>query len=734
MALGDLLSASIEAGGATMLLKFEGLGVAGTYNFNMGSNNDPTNANMTVNYTGESYTDAILGTSLFSVKGNPDRNLGAVRKVHPNEANPDETADVADVIIRVALADNIYDDDTLVTIDLASGFYTEGGNPSNEVTGFSVTNNSTLDYARTIANWLEVQKDIKTGNFNLEFFAVHRSSIDGKPMSSVVFTVTDESANSVVVTETQLKISSRPDVNTVSCYIATIDTSSFNDGDLLTCKVVAYPWHGDVNSILDTNDAVNSFPTPLYTNMTFRYYGSGQFGYARVDGVGGGSPSVQSTRGLAEVADAYVDVPTALTALQAYHNSNYSRNHAGGGYVLCEDGTYIVNTTNGGVLTEYVIITKTTIATKSSVNIVPGAANASVPTYCKFSGVTVTTGTNYWRGSASAEFIWFNSCTMAKAGTTLTYWDFTYGASTFCDGDQSNGFNVFSTSSANWGQIRGFNGTVVQETSRGHTVVGCKNVITATRTNSGIPLNDNGIYAFNSISDVAYTNECLEIAGKGGSSGEDIVHGFAIIQNIFERVGSQTVPLIYISGDNTVTNTNNIIMWYNVLAGARINAGYNDTIPVSGPFPQNNWSIKNNIISNYNNKDDTFGDNALATGALAVGYGVGFNSNHKRTSANDEWFGESGGLNFSKGTNAVPAEPGYIDDGSADGGNDGVSDYHLADSEALETASKDLVWKFDLEGKARVLNGSIGVYENISLSISGGSEKNRINLGMGLSL
>ena len=714
MANGDIKAIAVNSNGWSLSVTVEGLSTGGTYDFGMAAGNDPSSASISLNLTSEAYDNTGSATTTSrTIYAIPDRNLGAIRKADPNEATADEAVSGSDVIIQVALTEFVYSGCTAITADFAAGWYTESGTPSSAGSGISVTNNSTLTHPKVIGNWLETQKEIVTADFNLEFFAVHRSSTNGKPCAAVKFTVTDEHAHSVTVTETSLKQSTRPDPNEVSCYIATIDTSSFTDGDLLTCQVQAYPWIGDAGSVLNTNDGTNSFPTPLYTNLTLRLYKSGQFGHTCVDPTSGndGTGAVYSSQVLAEAGNAYQTIAAALTALQSYHNSNFSRNHAGGGYIYCTEDDIPINTANGGTLTEYVTITKKSTATKANVNVIPGTTNATIPTYLKLKDVKITTGSQYWRPTPSKYFT-LNSCTMVESGTTLTFWDFSYGTSVFCAGMQARDFDQFSTNPANWALIRGYDGTS-SHASRGWTVIGCNNVTVATRSNTGIPLNDNGIYAFNTHLDTAYTGFVFEYGGISGATGENIVHGVAIINNVIQRVGSQVTPLNYISGDGTVTTTNHMIMWYNTFAGARSNLFYND-IAAGGPYLQTNQAVKNNIFSNYNNKDDTFGNNASATGSWACGYGVGYVSNHFRTSANDEWFGETSGLYFTKGTNAVPLAPGFVDDGSADGGDDGVSDYHIQTGTALETASKDLVYLYDIEGDQRVLNGTIGAYENIA--------------------
>ena len=716
MAIYDVKAASINSDGFSINITFDTMGTGGTYDFGLGSDNDPTNLKITLNLTSPGYVSSSLSTITRTIKGVPDINLGAMRLVYPNDANPDETVSGSDVIIRIALSENIYDGDTSITIDMDSGFYTESGNPNNSVSGLSVTNNSTLDYPRVIGNWGNVQRKIVDGNFDLEFLVFHGCARNSKQVESVKFTITDESANSVNYTITDMSMSSQPDVNAVILYRQTVNVSTLDTNEELTCRAECFPWVGDANSVLDTSDAVNTFPTPLYTNLKVKLYKSGETSHCVVDVTNGSdiTGTVYATQGAAESAYAgdntfaFQTTSAALTALQTYNNSNYSRNHAGGGFIYLPDGTTTHNSNLGGTLTEWVTITKLSTATKSTTILQAAATNADTPTFLKIDGISVT-GVNYF--DADNTYVWFNDCDFNTTGT-LTIWDTLYLAFTFCTGTLANEFNVFSTGDFSLALLRSCN-VDDSHLTRGYTIIGNNNVYYAERSNTGIPFQDGLIFAYNTH--YGTTTDTLMKMGEGSVAGDNIVHGIAIVQNVFERHGDQTQPLMKISADGTITTTNNVLFFYNTIAGARCNYAYNDTAPVSGPFPQTNWFLKNNILE-YNNKDDTFGNNSNATGSWSVGYATGYNSNLFTTSSSDEWFGEFQGLWMKKGTSATPLEPDFVDDQSADGGDAGGGDYHLNGTSPVYSFSHDVLLPFDIEGTARSIDTAIGAYSMALIS------------------
>ncbi|MCP4393526.1 MAG: hypothetical protein GY804_04575 [Alphaproteobacteria bacterium] len=699
MATGDILSISINPDGWAATIKVEGVGVGGVYDFGLGVNNDPLNAKIKLALTSQGYNSlGVLTTTTREIYGVPciTNNTGAIRKAYPNQTEPQESVNGSDVDIVVALSDYIYSADTIITADLLSGWYTQG-TPSNSATGLSVTNNSAANYPKPIGSWADPGYSLKTGDFDVEFTSFHRDGI-----AAVRFTAFD-GVTTVTNIVTDLTVSEKPDYNKVLVYANTFDVSTLNDG-LITVNAEVFPKVGNVSSILYTGDGANTWPTPLYTSQTYRLDTANSHGFLVVDPTNGndGTGAVYSSQVLAEAGSAYQTISTALIALQAYHNANAGHNDAGGGVVLCTEDTHTLRSSNGGTLSEWVEVKPTSTAIREN-TIFEVTALSSIPTLLKFSGIT-TTGTSFWNGS-NTKNMWFDQVAYQATGAVSAY---TCPASfvTHCVGTFPNGFLGYSATATAFAIVRG-NDFVVRHSCVAYTVLGNRNVncIRKTAVNT-CPIQNNVVYAFNKFDD-------SDISVQINMSSVDNITGLAIVQNLMIRYGSQIQPLIQISADETTTTTANVLLWNNSIIGARSNLGYNDTV-AGGPYAQDLWSLKNNIISRYSNKDDTFGDNPLATGSWPVGYSVGAEGNLLRTSPDAEWFGEFQGLWMKKGTPSVPLEPLYINDQSADGGDTSGGDYHLQASSPAIDLSHERTVPYDLEGKSRVLNGSSGVYESAS--------------------
>lgn len=709
---GDIKSVSINADGYSASITVEGLSTGGTYAFGIATKNDPTNLKIVFSLTSEGYNNAgTLGTIARTVYGVPCTapDIGAMRKAYPDHADPDETVSGSDVVIKIALSDFIYNDDISITVDVAAGWYTQDGNASLAANDLAVTNNSTLDYAKVIGAWAVPQRQVIVGtSIHVEFVAFHRAGSAGKPVACVKFTATDDHSHSVTTTVTTLAQSSDSLWGKILVYQADLDLSTFTDGDTPTVRAQAYPWVGDADSVLDTNDGTYTFPTPKYTDLGFRLDKVGDHGHTCVSSSGNDSTgTVYSSKSSAEAGNHFLTIAAALTALQSYNNTNAGHNDAGGGWIYLGEGTWTLNSANGGTLVEWVTITRMSTAAKASTILQPAAANSAFPTFMRLYDITFS-GSYYFRGY-DTDCLFLDSCACNTTGS-LTIWQTPYSVCRNCTGTLALAFAPYSTSNTAWGLVRG---NAFSDTHNGvhFCCLGNKNTGVSVRpTTSSTPLNDGGIYAFNRNCPSSTARQ-FELA-----TADNISHGFAIVQNVFERHGSTTEPLMAISADGTSTTTNHIIMWNNTIAGARANLGYNDGAS-GGPYAQTNWSIKNNIISNYNNKDDVFGTNPDGYGAWPVGYRVGCSGNHTRCSINDAWFGEFQGLWAVKGTQAVPLDPLYVDDQSADGDNAGNGDYHLTDSSPSLNLAHDMVLPYDYDGRDRSSVDNPGAYTYREVSV-----------------
>lgn len=711
MATGDILQASINSDGWSATIRIEGVGVGGTYDFGFGAKNDPANAKIFFTLTSQGYnTSGVLGTTQRTVYGTFDINEGARRLPYPNQTTPDETAVVSDVDIVIPLSDYVYSADTAISVDVGAGWYTQG-TASNSISGLSVTNNSTAAYQKPVGNWAYPGMSLVTADFPIEFSAFHRHDV-----ACVIFSVTD-TVTTETYTVTDLTISPLPDYRSVLTYRQVVDITNMNEGAIIVDAVV-YPKVGNASSMLDTGDAVNTWPTPLYTSQTYRIDRLNDHGFTVVDPTNGndGTGVAYSTQSAAEAGLAFQTIPAALTAIQAFNLANAGHNDAGGGTVLLPEDSIELDTNNGAVTTEWTVFKPISTATPANVIITVSTTLSDVPRMTKIENCVVS-GAGFI-GADNVDMLWFDGVDMQMTGT-LTVYRTPASFATHCTGFFEREFDQFSTNMTNWAIVRGNNFPAKHDANAAYTVLGNRNVNLKERDNDagGLqPIKNNCIWAFN------YLDHSVDVVQiQMGVS--DNLDGFAMVQNAMIRYGSQTAPFVQISADGTTTTTSNVIIWHNTIAGARGNFAYND-IEIGGPYAQDYWSVINNIFSNYNNKDDTFGSNSDATGGWPVGYSVGGTGNFFRTSATDEWFGEFQGVGANKGTAATPLEPLYVDDQSADGGNTSGGDYHLQEtSPARDLVLRDVL-PFDLDGRARLPSGSTGAFEfldNIDFDLTSGS-------------
>lgn len=719
MSTGNALSFAIEIIGTSALVKFENMAAAGDYDFGIGANYSLTNAKVKLNFTRPGYTNGVLVDKPFQVCLVPclRPDTGAMRKPYPNDADVDETVSGSDLIIRVALSSPIYTDDTFVSAEIETGFYNDGSNDNLAETGFSVTNNSTLASPNIISNALTAQRQTIIGtDLHVEISADHAFGID-----QVVITATDGTNTQERIVKVQ-SVSADSPIGAIVCYQADFDLSDFIDMSLITVSWVAYALYA--NKTKNSNDGVNTYPTEKYTNLQFRLDKTGQHGFIVVDPVGGNDTTgaVYTTQALAEAGNACLTLASALTKLQAYHNSNLSRNDAGGGTILHAGTGYInVNTTNGGTMTEWVIFKPATGVIRADATYGADAVDRSIPLLIKFDGMTQT-GIGYFHGHTTAN-AYFKSVNFTNTGST-TLFDHKCSYAHNCTGALKLEFKVrYPSSFCGWTFARG-NDFATAHMYYNCVAVGNRGVYleqpSASSTN--MSLNKNVTFAYNIVGE---NTTAVSISIGVNRDVDD----YCIKQNLFLRYGSASNPMARICADLSTGASNNVLIFNNSVIGSRWNQGYNDTNLLTTVW-HTNYFVKNNIFwDSYNIKDDAYSDLDYAVGGWSVSLGCGFSGNHFAGTETDNWVGMFTGHNSIAGTFASRINPLFVNDQSSKGGNTSGGDYHLTDLSPCKALTAELVAPFDFEGNARRAVDASGVYryfvavESTGPNVSGSAKR-----------
>lgn len=723
---GDITAVRINASGWYAEVDIENLAVAGTYDFGLGTYNNPSTAKMVFTVTSAGYTDDGTATTIVrTVYGTNYK-----RKIYPNNASADESSAAGTLTVLVALSEWIYSSDTL-TVSIASAFYTKV-TATGIATNMAVTNNSAEAYPRVVANWAwPGESRIAGSSFTLRCVAYHRSAQQGKPVKVVKFTATDQHAHTVTAYVTAPTIDrGMADAIPVIEYVGTISTSTLTQGDTITCNFIAYPWYGDAGSLVDTSDAVNTMPTPLYAPQSYLLDKDNTYGVtvAVVDSVAGNDGTGAAVDYVAfnylSPPNAYATIAAAASAIAAYNNTNHSRNNTAAGILYLKEGNHVFSggTVSAGGQADgacWTTITKFPGTTRANVLIVSAATTKQVSEKLKLEDIKITNSTTV--GFTGMNYLWLHNCDIFPTGAATFYVNtinyFTHNSLWSCAE-----YSVYSTVTASRALFRG---NTSQETIAfgfmPYTFIG-NNIaqsggVTCIVSYAGqtVPTVTNAIYAHNFIRTITATD-----ANISSWVTSTLAHGIAIIQNILERV-SGTSAILKIGADSSTIasdGVNNVLIWYNTSIGQRWNLSYNDYILNDvGPAYRKHWSIKGNIIDDYNCVTDIDAHGGTPDndryGNHSVIHGVGFSGNIiLNRVGTEEYENKFGGLLYKIG---LPLDPVFINDESLATSGGGNGNYNLlinSPSLSMIPSSKALL-PYDFVGHPRRNDGTgaIGAYE-----------------------
>lgn len=752
---GDILSVTVLANGREADIKIEGLGTGGTYAFGLGTLNDPATGTPKITFAvvsmGYSVTGAAttVARTVYGVK--------SARKVYPDQATAEESVSGADVIVRVVLSDWIYAADdssggtngnsgTAPTVNILAGFYTKTGTPNNASSSstFAVTNSSTLEYPKVIANWSWPEHLARiTGEFTLRAVGFHQSARNGKPLACVKFTATDTHTNVVTSVITDMTVDSTiGDAMPVPEYVGVIPVTSLTNGDLVTCNFIAYPWIGDSGSLMNSDLIANggngtAQPTPLVGPVVKLNDKSSTYQRTFAFVSTGGNDATgavvarasYATDALAEAgakATPYLTVGKAVTAIAAYNNAQYGRNDTGGGEVIVGAGNFTLAgsaVTAGSDPSVWLLIRGETGAAATAAVFNNGSASAKVTNWTKFSNLTV--GTSGIEMSA-IKGIWFDQCGTISA--TNSSYAFFYQTIDVIYITRSTIGNLYygvrpysSTGKASPGIIRGNQLAGLIKSIFTFTCLGNKRVtpFDAVTTpylvnflNASQPVSaDNCIIAYNSLG--SYFNANMQAIVVNTSLAYT---GIAIVQNLIEQSTAYASANNIFNGglDGVATPCENYLVWHNTFLGQGSCFGYNGV--GSTNLVRTRWSIKNNIFDSFGAEGDIAGTGnaGRAPGNWGILNMVGCSGNgytYLATMANK--FPEFSGIKSDLAGSANPDDYWkFTDDKACKGGaaTAGGGTYTVSSVSPAIGLPRDWLIPYDLAGRRRTPIGVSGAY------------------------
>ncbi|TWT59009.1 hypothetical protein KOR42_23970 [Thalassoglobus neptunius] len=631
---------------------------------------DLSNASITLLVTSSGY-------STDGTAENVSRTLVAThvaRRPFPNQAEQDQAATASGVRIRLWLAANIYEGDTVVATVRAGAFRNLAGNSEDSLgaSEIAVTNEASLPYPRVTAK-LDEFAGVVSGDRVNDDFRIAVNAVAGHGISSVVVTATGGTSGhqqTVIVTSPTGR--QRPASGlSASAYEAAVPINGFQQGKLIDCDFTVYPKVGDANSIVSTVGRAISTDEILGRNRVTLICDKNRLldevRHVRIggdDGSGDGSEAAPFA--------------TIGRALQS-----------GANVVELGAGVHALGNLNARIASlEWAVIRPVDGADKDSVIVEINELRTYRHQRLRIQGcrVTLKSSSSWLDGEHQGNHIEFRDCHMdsqwgGPVSTPTVGPGYRSDSCRFvnCSGDL--GAEHWAVQSFSSSRIAySFDGCELVDSTTTHSmnawfhVVACKSIgQNSFRANSvasfasSVPEQDGVFFAWNQFTD--FRSSGRKILTLGETAGQPN-HNAAIVGNVIEKTAG-TSPAMAIAGDGTETSsqpTNDIKLIANTIAGERVNLSYNDGGPTG--WERSNWFMIGNSFHQMNIKADMFnGGNGQRTGGWPLLNGINCHHNHYRDG--DLFAQEGRGRDTTYGTPSNPLEPGYVDDRSGVGGAGG---------------------------------------------------------------
>lgn len=637
-AAGDYYGAQIDTQGWELWLQFNTMNTNGTFAFGFGTNNSLTGSQaVTLNVISQGYDDSgsaiTVSRKVYGTK--------QIRLAYPNQAFPDVSSNSPANIttVKVALSDYIFSGDSNITVNVAAGFYSTNSVNSAAVTAMPVTNNSTTDYPKVVANWTYPQSQKITGTtYNMRAMAFHAFGQQSRPVRMVKFILSDSHTHTNTVTVLNPTISTLGEPAPIQEYVGSVSTSGLTSGDKLFADFIAYPWVG--NSALQAS--LTGFATlnaqPTMQNHLLDTSGTYLGSYAVVTTNGNDATGVAETA--AQWAgntspNAFATIAGAATAIKGTNGAAYGHPDVGGGTIYLKWGSFLWTGGTGSYGTNpftYVTVAAYPGLGTNEVIIGDSSGDKHIANLVHIQNVTLTNNTLI--GFDGHDRLWLDGCVYKTTGDATLYHNY----DTWLTGC------TVSNTSANYGVKNFANDNTYHTMLRGNTIydvhgglawvlIGNKfrlpsNADTHNWLCSGagsIPSQEYAIAAFN---DVVWPNT------SGGASAwyllsltAHVTNGLAIVGNLVDCTGG-TTPWCYVfEHDGSTGNSTNVLIWYNTSINGQIKGFYNDQGTVA--VYRDNCQMVGNIADDFNIKSDTFTGtpNANRTGNWNCLYAVGWHDN-----------------------------------------------------------------------------------------------------------
>lgn len=597
-----------------------------------------------------------------------------VRQAYPNHASLTTNT--------VALSDYIYSGDTVV----------------------GATNNSTVSSPKPIVDWALPGGVVVGNTLRAELVAFHRDAKNGEPVACVEFIASDGSNTVTVKVGSSSVLGHSKDKASVIGYAADMDISSLSGTITLNAKV--YPHIG-------TNIADSSLNSGQRHFAPRKYYKVSSVQYIYVASGGNNSTAVLSSNASsAETAPAL----TIEGALVRAHSLNGSLN---GVVIRVKAGTFTLS--NSGLTSTLTLAEGAEVIVERD----PNASIASVILQLPLIDFRPRLGTS--GGQLRFKELTFNRTVNGGDfnGEATSFLTIVFDSITFNNNNYASaiyypycggwwlGTNIIGGAAGFWGAglrdhlaWRGCSGAV--SGPEGHLLLGndfstLSGVAYGTKDPSGAIIAFNKFYQASGLISIAPTN----------------ASNIAIVQNLLEINSASAITGISING---VTTLDHVCIWHNTCTGfftvGRNNLFYDESPGCVTRFV----SMRGNIHSQLNEKNDVFVSNGSYVGNFAYEHGVGcFGEFSQFMDANGTGIGgpfaqDYPGLDASIGTSiSVRNDPLFTDykgvtSGPTSGAGNGI--YTLQSGSPADNRLRNPCLKWDLAGVSRSLTATAsGAYE-----------------------